>query len=77
VLLITYSGADFHVSIRHAIGWKPLGRDLTVTKIEGKRLYELDNIPAGKIYSRYLDIKADDTFFVKGTGHVTFFPTLA
>ena len=63
VLLITYSGADFHVSIRHAIGWKPLGRDLTVTKIEGKRLYELDNIPAGKIYSRYLDIKADDTFF--------------
>ncbi len=63
VLLITYSGADFHVSIRHAIGWKPLGRDLKVTKIDGKRLYELDNIPAGKIYSRYLDIKADDTFF--------------
>ena len=62
-LLITYSGPDLHVSIKHALGWKPLGKDLTVTKIEGKRLYELDKIPAGKIYSRYLDIKADETFF--------------
>ncbi len=63
VLLVTYSGHDLHVDIHHAIGWKALGKDLTVTKIEGKTLYELNNTPAGEIYSKYLDIQADDSFF--------------
>ncbi len=63
VLLVTYSGDELCVDIRHAIGWKPLGKDLTVTKIDGKRLYELDDVPAADIYSKYLDIHADDDFF--------------
>ncbi|SEM04896.1 Uncharacterized conserved protein, contains FIST_N domain [Butyrivibrio sp. ob235] len=63
VVLVTYSGDDFHIDIHHAIGWKPLGRDLTVTRIEDKRLYELDGVPAGDIYSKYLDIQADENFF--------------
>lgn len=63
VMLATYSGDDLQVDIKHAIGWKPLGKDLTVTRIEGKRLYELDGVPAEKVYSKYLDIKADDDFF--------------
>ncbi len=63
VVLVTYSGEDFHIDVHHAVGWKPLGRDLTVTRIEDKRLYELDNVPAGDIYSKYLDIQADENFF--------------
>ncbi len=63
VLLVTYSGDDFHVDIHHAIGWKPLGKDFAVTKIEGKRLFELNHKPAGQIYSRYLDIHPDEDFF--------------
>ena len=63
VMLITYAGNDLNIDIHHAIGWKPLGKDLIVTKIEGKRLYELDGIPASHIYSKYLDIQADETFF--------------
>ena len=63
VVLVTYSGEDFHIDVHHAIGWKPLGRDLKVTRIEDKRLYELDNVPAGTIYSKYLDIQADENFF--------------
>ena len=63
VMLATYSGDDLQVDISHAIGWKPLGKDLTVTRIDGKRLYELDGVPAEKVYSKYLDIKADDDFF--------------
>ncbi len=62
-LLVTYAGNDLHVDIHHAIGWKPLGKDLTATRIEGKRLYELDGKPAADIYSRYLDIQANDDFF--------------
>ncbi|QFJ55454.1 diguanylate cyclase [Pseudobutyrivibrio xylanivorans] len=63
VALVTYSGPDLIVEINHAIGWKPLGKDFAVTKIEGKHLYELDNVPAGQIYAKYLDIQADDDFF--------------
>ncbi len=63
ILIILYRGNDLHIDVHHAIGWKPLGKDFTVTKINGKRLFELDNIPAGKIYSRYLGINADDDFF--------------
>ena len=62
-LLVTYAGEDLHIDIHHAIGWKPLGKDLTATKIEGKRLYELDGKPAAEIYSKYLDIHANDDFF--------------
>ena len=63
VVLVTYAGDDLHVDIHHAIGWKPLGKDLTATKIEGKCLYELDGRPAAEIYSKYLDIQANDDFF--------------
>lgn len=63
VALVLYKGEDLHIEVQHAIGWKPLGRDLTVTRIDGSRLYELDGIPAGEIYSKYLDIQSDDDFF--------------
>jgi diguanylate cyclase (GGDEF)-like protein len=63
VALITYSGNDLIVDIHHAIGWKPLGKEFLATKIEGKRLYELNDIPAGDVYRNYLDIQADDDFF--------------
>ncbi len=62
-LLVTYAGNDLQVEIHHAIGWKPLGKDLKATKIEGKCLYELDGIPAAQIYSKYLDIHANEDFF--------------
>ena len=63
VMVITYSGKDFHVDVHHAIGWKPLGKKLTVTKIKGKQLFEINNTPAGVVYSKYLDIQADENFF--------------
>lgn len=73
VILITYSGDDLHVDVHHATGWKPLGRNLEVTKVVGKRLYELDGVPAGKIYSKYLDIQPDSYFF----SNILEFPLMA
>ncbi|MCR5417214.1 MAG: diguanylate cyclase [Pseudobutyrivibrio sp.] len=73
VQVITYSGNDLHIDIHHAIGWKPLGKDLKVTKIDGKLLYELNNTPAGKVYSRYLDIQPDESFF----SNILEFPIMA
>ncbi len=63
VALVTYCGKDLAVDIEHAIGWKPLGKNFIATRIEGKRLYELDNIPPAQIYAKYLDIQEDEDFF--------------
>ncbi len=72
VVLTIYSGESLKVDIHNAIGWKPLGKDLKVTRIEGKRLYELDGVPAAQIYSKYLDIQPNDDFF----GNILEFPIM-
>ena len=63
VALVTYSGDNLNIDVHHAIGWKPLGKEFLATKIDGKRLYELNGIRAGEVYSNYLDIHADEDFF--------------
>ncbi len=63
VALITYSGNNLNIDVHHAIGWKPLGKEFLANRIEGKRLYELNGIPAGEVYRNYLDIHADESFF--------------
>ncbi|SFQ19537.1 diguanylate cyclase (GGDEF) domain-containing protein [Lachnospiraceae bacterium XBB1006] len=63
VAMVLYRSRSLSVDVHHAIGWRPLGKNLTVTRIEGKRLYELDGVPAGRMYSKYLDIQADENFF--------------
>ena len=56
-------GEDFHVTTTHIAGWKPLGRELKVTKAKGSVLYELDGKPAYDTYYKYLHIKNDENFF--------------
>ena len=43
---------NFGLGIKH--GWKPLGKQRTITKCEGNIVYEIDNAPAVKIYEEYL-----------------------
>ncbi len=62
VFLVT-GGEDYYVEARHVTGWKPLGRNLRVTKAEGPVLYELDGKPAYETYYKYLNINKDDNFF--------------
>lgn len=73
VILVTYIGDDLVVDIHHSIGWKPLGKNFSVTKIIGKNLFELNNIPAGQVYRDYLDIHANDDFF----SNILEFPIMA
>lgn len=35
-------------------GWKPLGKPRIVTRSEGNIVYEIDNLPAAKLYMEYL-----------------------
>ena len=62
VFLLT-GGDDYYVQALHVTGWKPLGRQLLVSKAKGATLYELDGKSAYETYFKYLDIKNDDDFF--------------
>ena len=63
IVLALVGGEDYHVQTTHITGWKPLGREMLVTKSEGPILYELDNKPAYETYYKYLNISNDENFF--------------
>ncbi|MBR1723990.1 MAG: GGDEF domain-containing protein, partial [Ruminococcus sp.] len=56
-------GEDFHVTSTFITGWKPLGKTFHVTMSDGNIIYELDNMPAYEVYSKYLNIRNNEHFF--------------
>lgn len=62
-ILITYAGKDFHITTDYVVGWKPMGTAMTVTKADGKLLYEIDHEPALAVYDKYLKIPNDENFY--------------
>ena len=72
VVFLLIGGNDYYVSTSFINGWKPLGRELLVTKANGSELNELDGKPAYETYYRYLKIKNDKNFF-KNTLEFPFF----
>lgn len=63
IVFALMGGVDFNVESTFITGWKPLGRELLVTKAEGPILYELEGKPAYDTYFKYLNIKNDEHFF--------------
>ena len=63
LVVITYAGRDFHVETDHAIGWKPMGAGMLVTRAEGSILHELDGRSALAVYDKYLQIPNDEHFY--------------
>lgn len=72
IAFLLIGGDDFYVSTSFIAGWKPLGRELLVTKANGSELNELDDKPAYNTYYRYLKIQNDEYFF-KNTLEFPFF----
>ncbi len=68
-----YCGDDLFFDIDYAFGWRPLGKEFTVTKVEGNILEELDGIPALEIYKRYLKLENDNNF----TANTVEFPLIS
>lgn len=61
IVMVAYSGKDLHIHAEYSFGWKPLGKEMTITETRGiNGLAKIDNIPAIEIYKRYLDIEAND-----------------
>lgn len=63
LLVLFFGGDDYHVDSLKISGWKPIGKDMHVTRSSGKILYELDGQPAYGVYQKYLNIKNDENFF--------------
>ncbi len=63
IAFLLIAGEDFHIKTSYVTGWKPLGRDLHITKAKGSLLCELDGKPAYDTYYKYLNIKNDENFF--------------
>ncbi len=63
VVFLLMGGSDIHVETTYITGWKPLGRELEITKVSGNVLYEIENRPAYETYYRYLNIENDENFF--------------
>lgn len=49
VAIAVLRGLKFSVALDH--GWKPAGEPLTITRAEGRRVYEIDGIPALERYT--------------------------
>ncbi|MCF0223997.1 MAG: GGDEF domain-containing protein [Fibrobacter sp.] len=62
-VFVLYGGEDFFVETTKIAGWKPLGKNLLVTKAVKNVLCELEGSPAFEAYSKYLNIQNDSFFF--------------
>jgi len=66
VVAAVFSGCNLHVQAASSFGWKPLGRVMTVTRMEGDFcLQELDGRPPLEVFERYLGIRNTERFLVE------------
>jgi signal transduction histidine kinase len=54
------------------LGWRPIGKEMTITKAKGLRVYTIDNIPAFDVLRKYLGLAEDDDL-----SGITEFPLVA
>jgi hypothetical protein len=60
LVAVGFYGDTLEISFSIHGGWTPFGPERIVTKAEGNKLYELDNLPALDLYKKYLGEKAKD-----------------
>lgn len=64
VIAVVFSGDDLHIEANTYLGWRPLSRSMQVTEVDGLSVKRVDDEPAFEVYRRYLNLPADDQFFV-------------
>ena len=71
IVVIVYYGEELHIKSDYCLGWVPLGKEMTVTSMDGDYcINEIDGKPAVSIYEKYLKVKPDSHFFE----HISIFP---
>ena len=63
ILLVLFSGEDLHVKVDYIFGWKPLGKEMTITGTCGHNcISRIDNMRPTEIFRRYLKVNPDENF---------------
>ena len=60
IVFLLCGGSDFHTYSTYVSGWTPLRRKFKVTKAYRDLLYELDGVPAFRVYQRFLNIENNE-----------------
>jgi hypothetical protein len=60
VIVIGFYGDSLEISFASVGGWHPFGPERLITKSEGNILFEIDDLPALDLYSKYLGDKASE-----------------
>ena len=64
IIAVALYGKELNIEIHHDLGWKPLGRQFTITSSTPDGIVkEIDNQPAFNIYRKYLGVEANEYFF--------------
>ncbi|PHR54531.1 MAG: hypothetical protein COA44_12940 [Arcobacter sp.] len=51
---VSLEGNGLHVNTHYSFDWVPIGNEMTITKAEGNRVYEINGISAYETYRKYL-----------------------
>ena len=63
IVVAIFYGDDLHVQGDYVLGWKPLGKELTITEAIGTNcIARLDDFPATDVYYHYLKVLPDENF---------------
>lgn len=63
IVVAVFAGSELQVRGDYILGWKPLGKEMTVTEILSDNcIAKLDDMPATEIYHRYLKVSPDENF---------------
>jgi len=53
-LAVSFSGKKLFADNKYTLSWHPIGKEMYITKVDGTKVYEIDNQPAAKVYEKYL-----------------------
>ncbi|MCR5177115.1 MAG: response regulator [Anaerovibrio sp.] len=63
IVMVIFYGSELDVHGDYVLGWKPLGKALTITKTAAINcITKLNDMPATEIYHHYLNVLPDDNF---------------
>ena len=51
---VALENPDLHIHIDHSFNWIPVGKAMTVTRVEKNRIYSIDGQPPYEVYKHYL-----------------------
>ena len=64
IVAVALCGSDLHLWCDYTLGWRPIGKGLTVTSYAGGGVVRaIDGEPATSLYKRYLGVGTDEYFF--------------